>query len=175
MNKRRKWVRADKLQPGDRVQDAKGKIVTIKDVSQGIFPGSILITLQDADPDFLYLESDTKVFVEWPTGKCASNRSWSAWAVELRPARWCSDRLANKLYDLRCGTRRRLIACDRSGCHTTHALYQVAAFLMLSLRSVLSPVKLRVASLVRINRAIVENIVASTQNTGPRMLGQTGV
>ena len=64
MNKRQKWVRADKLQPGDRVQDAKGKIVTIKEVSQGIFPGSILVTLQDADPDFLYLESDTKVFVE---------------------------------------------------------------------------------------------------------------
>ena len=57
-------MRADKLQPGDRVQDAKGNIVTIKDVSQGIFPGSILITLEDADPDFLYLESDTKVFVE---------------------------------------------------------------------------------------------------------------
>ena len=36
----------------------------IKNVSQGIFPGSILITLQDADPDFVYLESDTKVFVE---------------------------------------------------------------------------------------------------------------
>ena len=64
MNKRQKWVRADKLQPGDRVQHAKGKIVTIKDVSQGIFPGSILITLQDADPDFAYLESDTKIFVE---------------------------------------------------------------------------------------------------------------
>ena len=64
MNKRQKWVRADKLQPGDRVQDAKGNIVTIKEVSQGIFPRSILITLQDADPDFLYLESDTKVFVE---------------------------------------------------------------------------------------------------------------
>ena len=64
MNKRQKWVRADKLQRGDRVQDAKGNIVTIKDVSQGIFPGSILVTLQDADPDFLYLESDTKVFVE---------------------------------------------------------------------------------------------------------------
>ncbi len=64
MNKRQKWVRSDKLQPGDRVQDAKGNIVTIKDVSQGIFPGSILITLQDADPDFLYLESDTRVFVE---------------------------------------------------------------------------------------------------------------
>jgi hypothetical protein len=64
MNKRQKWVRADKLQPGDRVQAAKGNIVTIKDVSQGIFPGSILITLQDADPDFLYLEIDTKVFVE---------------------------------------------------------------------------------------------------------------
>jgi hypothetical protein len=57
-------VRADKLQPGDRVQDARGNIVTIKQVRQGIFPGSILITLQDADPDFLYLESDTKVFVE---------------------------------------------------------------------------------------------------------------
>ena len=57
-------MRADKLQPGDRVQDAKGNIVTIKDVSQGIFPRSILIILQDADPDFLYLESDTKVFVE---------------------------------------------------------------------------------------------------------------
>ena len=64
MNKRQKWVRADKLQPGDRVQDTKGNIVTIKDVSPGIFPRSILITLQDADPDFLYLESDTKVFVE---------------------------------------------------------------------------------------------------------------
>jgi hypothetical protein len=64
MNKRQKWVRADKLQRGDRVQDAKGNIVTIKEVSQGIFPGSILVTLQDADPDFLYLESDTKVFVE---------------------------------------------------------------------------------------------------------------
>jgi hypothetical protein len=64
MNKHQKWVRADKLQSGDRVQDAKGNIVTIKDVSQGIFPDSILIILQDADPDFLYLESDTKVFVE---------------------------------------------------------------------------------------------------------------
>jgi len=64
MNKRQKWVRADKLQRGDQVQDAKGNIVTIKEVSQGIFPGSILITLQDADPDFVYLESDTKVFVE---------------------------------------------------------------------------------------------------------------
>ncbi|MBV8815128.1 MAG: hypothetical protein JO271_11620 [Verrucomicrobia bacterium] len=64
MNKRQKWVRADKLQAGDRVQDAKGNIVTIKEVSQGIFPGSILITLQNTDPDFVYLESDTKVFVE---------------------------------------------------------------------------------------------------------------
>jgi hypothetical protein len=64
MNKRQKWVRADKLQPGDRVQDAKGNIVTIKDVSPGIFPDSILVTLQDANPDFLYLESDTNVFVE---------------------------------------------------------------------------------------------------------------
>jgi hypothetical protein len=64
MNKRQQWVRADKLQPGDRVQDANGNILTIKDVGQGIFPGSILVTLQDADPDFLYLESDTKVFVE---------------------------------------------------------------------------------------------------------------
>jgi hypothetical protein len=64
MNKRQKWMRADRLQPGDRVQDARGNIVTIKDVSQGIFPESILIALQDADPDFLYLESDTKVFVE---------------------------------------------------------------------------------------------------------------
>ena len=64
MNKHQKWVRADKLQPGDQVQDDKGNIVTIKDVSQGIFPDSILITLQDADPDFVYLESDTKVFVE---------------------------------------------------------------------------------------------------------------
>ena len=64
MNKHKKWVRADKLQSGDRVQDAKGNIVTIKDVSQGIFPGSILITLQDADPDFVYLESNTEVFVE---------------------------------------------------------------------------------------------------------------
>jgi ATP-dependent helicase YprA (DUF1998 family) len=34
------------------------------DVNQGIFPGSILITLQDADPDFAYLESGTKIFVE---------------------------------------------------------------------------------------------------------------
>ena len=64
MNKRQKRVRADKLQPGDRVQDTKGNIVTIKDVRQGIFPGSILITLQDAEPDFLYRESDTQVFVE---------------------------------------------------------------------------------------------------------------
>jgi len=56
-------VRPEELQPGDRVQDAKGNIVTIKEVSPGIFPNSILIT-QDADPDFLYLESDTKVFVE---------------------------------------------------------------------------------------------------------------
>ena len=39
MNKRQKWVRADKLQPGDRVQDAKGNVVMIKEVSQGIFPG----------------------------------------------------------------------------------------------------------------------------------------
>jgi hypothetical protein len=64
MNKRKKWVRADKLQPGDRVQGAKGNIVIIKEVSPGIFPGSILITLQESDPDFLYLESDTEVFVE---------------------------------------------------------------------------------------------------------------
>jgi len=64
MNKHQKWVRADKLQSGHRVQDTKGNIVTIKEVSQGIFPGSILITLQDADPDLIYLESDTKVFVE---------------------------------------------------------------------------------------------------------------
>jgi hypothetical protein len=64
MNKRKKWVRADKLQPGDRVQDTKGNVVTIKEVSRGIFPGSILITLQNTDPDFVYLESDTKVFVE---------------------------------------------------------------------------------------------------------------
>ena len=64
MNKRRKWVRADKLQPGDRVQDANGNIATIKDVGKGLFPGSILITLQDADPDFVHLESDTKIFVE---------------------------------------------------------------------------------------------------------------
>jgi hypothetical protein len=64
MNERQSWVRADKLQPGDRVQDANGNIVTIKDVNQGIFPGSILITLQDADPDFAYLESGTKIFVE---------------------------------------------------------------------------------------------------------------
>jgi hypothetical protein len=57
-------MRADRLRPGDRVQDANGNIVTIKDVSKGVFPGSILITLQDADPDFAYLESDTKIFVE---------------------------------------------------------------------------------------------------------------
>ena len=42
------------------------------------------------------------------------------------------------------------------------------------LSSVLPPVKLRVAPLVRVSRAIVEKIVASTQKTGPRMLGQTG-
>ena len=64
MNKRQKWVRADKLQPGDRVQDANGNVVTIKDVSEGLFPGSILITLQDADPNFAYLECDMKIFVE---------------------------------------------------------------------------------------------------------------
>jgi hypothetical protein len=64
MNKRQTWVRAEKLQPGDRIQDANGNVVTIKDVSKGLFPESILITLQDADPDFAYLESDTKIFVE---------------------------------------------------------------------------------------------------------------
>ena len=64
MNKRQTWVRADKLQPGDRIQDANGNIVTIKEATKGIFPGSILITLQDADPDFVYLEPDTKIFVE---------------------------------------------------------------------------------------------------------------
>jgi hypothetical protein len=64
MNKRQTWVRADQLQPGDQVQDTKGNIVTIKDVNKGIWPGSILITLRDADPDFAYLESDTRVFVE---------------------------------------------------------------------------------------------------------------
>jgi hypothetical protein len=57
-------VRADKLQPGDRVQDTNGNIVTIKDVSKGLFPGSILITLRDANPDFVYIESNTKIFVE---------------------------------------------------------------------------------------------------------------
>jgi hypothetical protein len=35
--------------------------------------------------------------------------------------------------------------------------------------------KLFVAPLVPDRRAIVEKIVASTQNTGPKMLGQTGV
>jgi hypothetical protein len=64
MNKRRTWVRADKLQPGDRIQDTNGNIVTIKEATKGIFPGSILITLEDADPDFVYLEPDTKIFVE---------------------------------------------------------------------------------------------------------------
>ena len=64
MNKRQTWVRADKLQPGDRVQDTKGNILTIKDVNKGIFPGSVLITLRDANPDFVYVESDTKIFVE---------------------------------------------------------------------------------------------------------------
>jgi len=64
MNKRKTWVRADKLQPGDRVQDTNGNIVTIKDVSKGLFPGSILITLRDANPDFVYVESNTKIFVE---------------------------------------------------------------------------------------------------------------
>ena len=43
------------------------------------------------------------------------------------------------------------------------------------LSSVLSPAKARVAPLVRVSRAIVEKIVASTQNAGPRILGQTGV
>lgn len=64
MNKRQRWVRADKLQPGDRVQDTKGNIVTIKDVNKGLFPRSVLITLRDANPDFVYVESDTKIFVE---------------------------------------------------------------------------------------------------------------
>jgi hypothetical protein len=64
MNKRQTWVRADKLQPGDRVQDTKGNIVTIKDVNKGLFPGSVLITLRDANPDFVYVESDSKIFVE---------------------------------------------------------------------------------------------------------------
>lgn len=43
------------------------------------------------------------------------------------------------------------------------------------LSSVLAPVRLGVPLLVRVSRAIVEKIVASTQNTGPKMLGQTGV
>ena len=64
MNKRQTWVRADKLQPGDRVQDTNGNIVTIKDVTKGLWLGSIPIPMQDASPDFAYLESDTKVFVE---------------------------------------------------------------------------------------------------------------
>jgi len=64
MNKRQTWVRADKLQPGDRIQDTNGNIVTIREATTGIFPGSILITLEDADPDFVYLEPDTKIFVE---------------------------------------------------------------------------------------------------------------
>src|SRR5215469_7634152 len=64
MNERQSWVRADKLQPGDRVQDTNGNIVTIKDVNKGIWPGSILITLRDANPDFVYVESDTRIFVE---------------------------------------------------------------------------------------------------------------
>jgi hypothetical protein len=64
MNRQQTWVKADKLQPGDRVKDTNGNIVTIKDVSTGLFPGSILVTFQDADPDFAYLESGTKIFVE---------------------------------------------------------------------------------------------------------------
>jgi hypothetical protein len=64
MNKRRTWARADKLQPGDRIQDTNGNIVTIKEATKVIFPGSILIKLEDADPDFVYLEPDTKIFVE---------------------------------------------------------------------------------------------------------------
>jgi hypothetical protein len=64
MNKRQTWVRADKLQPGDRIQDTNGNIVTIREATTGIFPGSILITLEDADPDFVYLEPGTKIFVE---------------------------------------------------------------------------------------------------------------
>jgi len=46
------------------VQDTNGNIVTIKDVNKGIWPGSILITLRDANPDFVYVESDTRIFVE---------------------------------------------------------------------------------------------------------------
>ena len=38
----------------------------------------------------------------------------------------------------------------------------------------MSLVKVRVAALVRVSRAIVEKIVPGTQNTGPRILGQTG-
>ena len=64
VNKRKTWVRADKLQPGDRVQDTNGNIVTIEDVSKGLFPRSILIKLRDANPDFVYVESNTKIFVE---------------------------------------------------------------------------------------------------------------
>jgi len=64
MNKRKTWVRADKLRPGDRVQDTSGNIVVIKDVSKGLFPGSILITLQNANPDFVHVESGTRIFVE---------------------------------------------------------------------------------------------------------------
>jgi hypothetical protein len=63
MNKRQTWVRADKLRPGDRIQDTNGNIA-IKEATKGIFPGSILITLEHADPDFVYLEPDTKIFVE---------------------------------------------------------------------------------------------------------------
>ena len=64
MNKRKTWVRVEKLEPGDRVQDINGNIVVIKDVSKGLFPSSILITLQDANPDFVYVECGTKIFVE---------------------------------------------------------------------------------------------------------------
>jgi len=38
---------------------------TLGDVNrQNAIPGSILIALEDADPDFVYLEPDTKIFVE---------------------------------------------------------------------------------------------------------------
>jgi preprotein translocase subunit YajC len=43
MDKRKTWVRADKLQPGDQIQDSNGNIATIKDVSKELFP---------IDPDY---------------------------------------------------------------------------------------------------------------------------
>ena len=79
---------------------------------------------------------------------------------------------------LRCAARRRLIAGLPYLQHTFYLSFRVDSITKRNycecLSSVLSLVKARVAPLVRIRRAIVEKIAASTQNTGPRMPGQTG-